>query len=127
MENLPPLGCVKVEGRNIDLVEVSRLAQVVGSRGGPGHLVYRYNYVVKANVGNLENKLKAEAKQIKKGFLSSEIIDYNWEGGELAQLLNADSELKNMLLGLGAPHLMVIPNKKDQYVGITPVFHRQPS
>jgi hypothetical protein len=35
--------------------------------------------------------------------------------------LNADSELKNMLLGLGAPHLMVIPNKKDQYVGITPI------
>jgi len=122
MENLPPLGCVKVEGRNIDLVEVSRIGAGGGISGGPGHLVYRYNYVVKANVGNLENKLKAEAKQIKKGFLSSEIIDYNWEGGELAQLLNADSELKNMLLELGSPNLMVTPYKRDQYVGIMPVI-----
>ena len=121
MENLPPLGCVKVEGRNIDLVEVSRIG-AGGSSGGPGHLVYRYNYVVKANVGNLENKLKAEAKQIKKGLLNSEIIDYNWEGGELAQLLNTDSELKNMLLELGSPNLMVTPYKRDQYVGIMPVI-----
>ena len=121
MENLPPLGCVKIENRNIDLVEVSRIG-AGGSEGGPGHLVYRYNYVVKANVGNLENKLKAEAKQIKKGLLNSEIIDYNWEGGELAQLLNTDSELKNMLLELGSPNLMVTPYKRDQYVGIMPVI-----
>jgi hypothetical protein len=123
MKNIPPLGSVKVEGRNIDLVEVTRIGvggSGASSGGGTGgHLVYRYNYVVKANVGNLENKLKAEAKQIKKGFLNREIIDYEWEGGELAQLLNADSELKNMLLELGSPHLMVIPNEKDQYVEIT--------
>jgi hypothetical protein len=128
MKNIPPLGCVKVEGRNIDLVEVCRFfggsASTVGfggsaSGGGP-LLTYRYNYVVKANVGNLKDKLKAEAKPIKTGLLNREIIEYKWEGGELAQLLNADSELKNMLLGLGAPHLRVIPNKKDQYVEITP-------
>lgn len=120
MKNLPPLGCVKVEGRNIDLVEVSRISEG-GGGGTAGRWVYRYNYVVKAKVGNLENKLKAEVNPIKKGFPTSEIVDYNWEGGELVQLLNADSELKNMLLGLGALHLMVIPNKKDQYVGITPI------
>jgi hypothetical protein len=121
IKNIPPLGCVKVEGRNIDLVEVSRsLTGGESARGGP-LLVYRYNYAVKANVGDLKDELKAKAKQIKKGFLSREIIDYKWEGGELAQLLNADSELKNMLLGFGSPNLMVIPNKKDQYVGITPI------
>jgi len=122
MKNLPPLGCVKVDGRNIDLVEVTRIGVGGSSAAGGGtggRLVYRYNYVVKANVGNLEDKLKAEAKQIKKGFLNREIIDYEWEGGELAQLLNADSEVKNMLLELGSPHLMVIPNQKDQYVEIT--------
>lgn len=120
MENFPPLGCVKVEGRNIDLVEVIRLGSLsAGPTGGP--IVYRYNYVVKAKVGNLEDKLKAEVNPIKKGFPTSEIVDYNWEGGELVQLLNVDSELKNMLLGLGAPRLRVIPNKKDEYVGIMPV------
>jgi hypothetical protein len=118
MKNLPPLGSVKVEGRNIDLVEVIRSFQ--GTRE-LGQIVYRYKYAVKANVGDLEDELKAEVNPIKKGFPTSEIVDYNWEGGELTQLLNADSELKNMLLGLGAPHLMVIPNKKDQYVGITPM------
>lgn len=120
MENFPPLGSVKVEGRTIDLVEVIRLGSLsAGPTGGP--IVYRYNYVVEARVGNLEDKVKAEVNPIKKGFPTSEIVDYNWEGGELAQLLNADSELKNMLLGLGAPHIMVFPNKKDQYVGITPI------
>jgi hypothetical protein len=119
MKNLPLLGCVKVEGRNIDLVEVSRF--FTGGSARAGHVVYKYNYVVKTKVGNLESKLKAEAKQIRKGLLDREIIDYNWEGGELAQLLNADSELKNMLLGFGSPNLMVIPNKKDQYVEITPI------
>jgi hypothetical protein len=118
MKNLPPLGCVKVEGRNIDLVEVIRFP---GGTSEAGRIFYRYKYAVKAKVGNLEDELKAEVKPIKKGFPTSEIVDYNWEGGELAQLLNADSELKNMLLGLGAPHLTVIPNKKDQYVGITPI------
>jgi hypothetical protein len=118
MKNLPPLGCVKVEGRNIDLVEVIRSSEGTSELS---RIFYRYKYAVKAKVGNLEDELKAEVKPIKKGFPTSEIVDYNWEGGELAQLLNADSELKNMLLGLGAPHLMVIPNKKDQYVGITPI------
>jgi len=112
IHNIPPLGCVKVEGRNIDLVEVIR--SFTGTRE-LSQIVYRYNYAVKANVGDLKDKLKAEAKQ------SAPAIDYKWEGGELAQLLNADSELKNMLLGLGSPNLMVIPNKKDQYVGITPI------
>jgi hypothetical protein len=125
MKNIPPLGSVKVDGRNIDLVEVSRFSvggsSGAGGGGTAGYIVYRYNYIVKTKVGDLEDELKVEVNPIKKGFLTSEIVDYNWEGGELAQLLNADSELKNMLLGLGAPHLMVIPNKKDQYVAIMPI------
>jgi hypothetical protein len=138
MKNIPPLGCVKVEGRNIDLVEVCRFfggrtstvsfggsasaGGFGGSAGGRGPLLtYMYNYVVKANVGNLEDKLKAKADRITKGLLDREIIDYKWLGGELAQLLNADSELKNMLLGFGSPKLMVVPNKKLQYVEITPI------
>jgi hypothetical protein len=135
IKNIPPLGCVKVEGRNIDLVEVCRFFGSAGglsgsasaggfggsaSPGGP-LATYRYNYIVKANVGNLENKLKAEAERITKGLLDREIIDYMWMGGELAQLLNADTELKNMMLGFGSPKLMVHPNKKDQYVEITPI------
>ncbi|MGA3192839.1 MAG: hypothetical protein ABSD73_10070 [Candidatus Bathyarchaeia archaeon] len=135
IKNIPPLGCVKVEGRNIDLVEVCRFlgsagglsgsasAGGFGGSAGPGGplATYRYNYILKANVGKLEDKLKAEAERITKGLLGREIIDYMWLGGELAQLLNADTELKNMLLGFGSPKLMVHPNKKLQYVEITPI------
>jgi hypothetical protein len=94
-----------------------------GGSAGPGGplATYRYNYILKANVGKLEDKLKAEAERITKGLLGREIIDYMWLGGELAQLLNADTELKNMLLGFGSPKLMVHPNKKLQYVEITPI------
>jgi len=59
------LGCVKVEGRNLDLIQVER--NMSSPRSGsptslqtPGRLKYQYHYVVKGNIDGLENKLKAE-------------------------------------------------------------------
>jgi len=72
--------------------------------------------VVQAKIDGLENKLKAEAKSIKKGFLSKEVVGLKWEGGSLAQLLNADSDLKTKLLQEGLVEIEIRPDKKNQYV-----------
>jgi len=117
-------GCVKVEDRNIDLVQLERV-----ERGGTGDSegggpfqplgVYYYHYVVQTNVEGLEGKLEAEVKPVTKGFLSKEVVDFSWEGGELAQRLNADSELRNMLLREGLdklPNIEVKPHKKPKHV-----------
>jgi hypothetical protein len=109
------VGCVKVEGKDIDLIQVGR--QPVG--GSLTRLVYQYHYVVRAKVDGLENKLKAEAKPVTKGLLSKEIVDLRWEGGEIVQRLNADAELKQMLLKQELDKTFVKADKKQQYVAIT--------
>ncbi len=59
------LGCVKIEGRNLDQIQVERnissppSGSQLSSRA-QGRLVYQYHYVVKGNVNGLECKLKAE-------------------------------------------------------------------
>jgi len=72
-----------------------------------------------ANVKGLEGKLEAEVKPIKKGLLSREVVDFQWEGGYLAQLLNADADLRNMLLREGLnqlPNIEVKPHEKPRQV-----------
>jgi len=117
------LGNVKVEGRNLDLIQVER------QPGGGSRFVYQYHYVVRANVEGLEDKLKADAKPVTKGLFSKEVVDLKWEGKELAQLLNTDSDLKSMLLKEGLDKVVVRPDKKHQCVMIThpPKIPRQVS
>lgn len=118
------LGHVKIEGRNIDLVQVERRSVGGPSLGDSGidyvvFMVFYYHYVVRANVEGLEDRLKAEVKPIKKGLLSREVVDFKWEGGELAQLLNTDFGLKNMMLKDGPtqlPNIEVKPHKKPLQV-----------
>ncbi len=43
----------------------------------------------------------------------------SWEGGRLADTLNADEELKRMLEGLGQPRIRVKGHKADSYVSIS--------
>ena len=59
------LGCVKIEGKNLDLVQVERniSSPPSGSQLSlqtPGRLLYQYHYMVKGRVNGLESKLKAE-------------------------------------------------------------------
>ena len=117
------LGNIKVEGRNLDLIQVER------QPGGGSNIVYQYHYAVRANVEGLEDKLKADAKPITKGLFSKEVVDLKWEGKELAQLLNTDSDLKSMLLKEGLDKVVVRPDKKHQCVMIThpPKIPRQVS
>jgi len=109
------LGNVKVEGRNIDLIQVER------QPGGGSNFVYQYHYVVRANVEGLEGKLKAEVKSPtywKLDLIEKRVVDFQWEGGYLAQLLNADFDLKNMLLKGGLDKLVIRPDKEHQCVRI---------
>jgi len=121
------VGRVKVEDQNIDSVQVEtvhpaqmRALWVEGDESNRVPFsVFNFHYVVQANVEGLENRLNAEVKLITKGFLSKEVVDFRWEGGELAQRLNADSELRNMLLRDGLdelPNIEVRPHQKPRNV-----------
>lgn len=96
----PPIviGCVKIEGRNIDVIFAQRTS-----------VTYEYYYVMRVNVEGLESKLyanlyadsnwhnrcclKKDFKWIDKSLINQEVSNSRWERGELAQLLNADSDL----------------------------------
>jgi len=123
------LGSVKVEDRNIDFIQVNRTSTGGGEDSGPSRLMHLYHYLVRANVEALEDKLKAKLKPIKKGFLSKEVVDFKWEGGELAQMLNADSDLKNKMLKewlnpLVRPIVEIKPHKKHRCVWIMQTTER---
>jgi len=113
----PPLGVVKIDGRNIDLVELYRVI-TGGDADSPGQVIYYYDYVVRADVGDREEDLKAEVHPIEKGMLRKELVDFEWKGGSLAKSLNADQDLRKMILESGAPRLAVKPDKKDGCVAI---------
>ena len=107
------LGCVKIEDKNIDLVQVAR-QPVSGSQ-----VAYQYHYVVRTNVEGLENQLKAESKPVKKGLMSKEVVDLKWEGGQIAQTLNSDNDLKSILLKNELNKVVLKTDRKQQYVTIT--------
>ncbi len=112
------LGNVIIEGRNIELVQVTKHTQTHSAGRGRTTVshYYLYHYGVKANVdSSLENKLRTEAKPIRKSFFNRTIVDYKWEGGELAQFLTADMELKNMLVEEGIDHLWTNTGKSREY------------
>ncbi len=93
------LGCVKIEGRNLDLVQVERNISNPPSGSqlssqSPGRLEYRYHYVVRGIVNGLEGKLKAEFApfETRKG-LSKEAVRLQWsKTGKIS--------LSNIILGL---------------------------
>jgi len=135
------LGSVKIEGRNLDLIQVGKISVPASQRevgtytrrvqpGEPGYtremgqgsIRYDYHYVVRVKVEGLESKLEAKFKPIKKrkGLFGKEVVGFQWEGGELAQRLNSDSDLKNMLLKEGLHRLLIKPEKEHQCVRITP-------
>jgi hypothetical protein len=124
------LGSVKVEGRNLDFVQVEKLSvpasnpRLLPGQSGytreqeQGSIRYDYHYVVRAKVAGLERKLEAEFKptEKRKGLFGKEVVGVQWDGGELAQQLNSDSDLKNMLLKEGVHRLVIKPETEHQCV-----------
>jgi hypothetical protein len=73
-------------------------------------------------VAGLEHKLKAEFKPIekRKSLFGKKVVGFQWEGRDLAQRLNSDTDLKNMLLKEKIQKLLIKPEKEHQCVRITP-------
>ncbi len=126
---MPPLGCVKLEGCNIDYVEMFRYIEhkrsgfSVGvggmSIGNPSdNLAYEYTASTRFDVGDNDKELRAEIDYVTKGLMKKEVVDFSWKGGALAQRLNQDTQLRSMLQALGMPWIEVSANKKDSYVEI---------
>lgn len=74
----------------------------------PGQVEYTYHYIVRPSVSGREKQVEAEIQLVKKGFLRREVVDFRWKGGDLAQQLNADDDLRKMLLREGLSQLSII-------------------
>jgi hypothetical protein len=66
-----PLKVIKVEGRNIDLVELYRMSSKQS-------FYYLQNYIVKVNVRNLTQDLRAILMPVYQGVISSRVVGYKW-------------------------------------------------
>lgn len=96
-------GYVTIEGRNIDRVQVETEH---GTDPDDMHYArYHYHYIVLASVDGLEKRLEANVKPVRKGFLSRDVVDFQWEKGDLAQRLNGDAELRTLMLQEGLNQL----------------------
>jgi len=130
--SLVVIGSVRVADRNVNFVELDwwedkKAIEAFDDMGETvrfGHIYrsqYRCNYVVQARVKGLEDKLEAEGKPIKKsGFLRKRVVDFRWEGKELAQILNSDAKLRSHFLSQRRPTKVEIePSRKGHpYVRI---------
>ena len=127
----PPIGTIKIEGKNIDLIELHH--RVVTKSSGVtigGIITVKSNdaqstqdllqkYIVRADT-KLGKDLKVELKAKEKGFMSKEIVGYEWKGGKLAQTLNADNELAKMLMDTyEKAEIKVDVNEKFNYLMIS--------
>jgi hypothetical protein len=127
----PPIGTIKVEGKNFDLIELHH--RVVGKSSGMtigGVITLKPNdnqgpqdllqkYIVRAD-SSLGKDLKVELKAKEKGFMNKEIVGYEWKGGKLAQALNSDAELEKMLMSVyDKADIKVDVNEKFNYLMIS--------
>jgi len=120
-----PLGYIKVEGR-IDAVRLCITSEMAWGYGTIDHWPYRpplpqrpyirvtyyISYLVHGIVENLGNELEAETRPIKVGLFEKRVTGFEWKGGHLAGILNADSNLKKILLRMGSPDIMIMPHKE---------------
>lgn len=96
-------GYVTLEGRNIEKIQVEieqRIDQVnTTSR------IQHYHYIVPANIQGFEQTVDVKITPIRKRFFSRDVVDFRWEGRDLAQQLNDDVELRTMIAqnGLNPP------------------------
>jgi hypothetical protein len=113
-----PLGCIEVEGRSIDAIRICLEWEAPIGYGNIDHwpflptgssyrLTFNISYFVHCIVEDLEDSLKAETRPIKGGLFAKKVIGLEWKGGRLAGILNADSDLKAVLLKTGPSHIAI--------------------
>jgi hypothetical protein len=77
-----------------------------GAREAPMDAIYTINVPCRPS-----EEAKAELKPIKRGLFFKEVVDYVWEDGLLANTLNMDQELKNMISEARLEYMKVKPVK----------------
>jgi len=111
-----PLGYVKVDEKNFDFIQVSYFIDPGVERGGPPHtIVFVYSYMVQLDAYNVRSELKAYFRAIerRKGFFTKEVenLGFQWEGGQLAEVLSKDAEMNKKILDLKLERLEIRPEK----------------
>jgi len=84
-------------------------------------VTYYISYLVNGIVENLKDELKAETRPIKAGLFEKKVTGFEWKGGRLAEILNSDSVLKNILLRIGSPDIMIRPHKETLSTSTTDI------
>lgn len=122
-----PLGYVEVEGKSIDAVRLCITMESPWRQGkldwpsAPANyrVTYSISYLVHGEfVKDLEGDLKAETRPIKAGLFEKRITGFEWKGGRLSVILNADSDLMNRLSKMGLPHVVIMPHREEKHVEI---------
>jgi hypothetical protein len=98
----------KIEGNsedsfNINLVEnlikTVKLTKKSLGKGEFAPVKYESIYILKDSVTNQDKELRAKIVKRTEGFIKSDVVDIKWKGGSIANKLNSDHTLKEMLLG----------------------------
>ena len=108
------LGCVKVNGQNIDLIHAQCILK---GADGPISNIFLYNYVVQVAVKGIEEKLKTDLKPIVRQTETlkkeTEVTGFQWVGRDLADVLSKDSNLNQMIVHLGLGGLKIRVEKRS--------------
>jgi hypothetical protein len=89
----------ELENANIDLIRYGSWYHSTAYAVGSGVYKAGLIYILKCYPGIGKQNLKAKTKIIKEGLipLRKQPVDFKWEGGMLADILNTDTELKESL------------------------------
>lgn len=58
---------------------------------------YQTHFVVYGNGRAIENRIMARTRKVTRGVIHKQVVNMHWEGGEIADKLNADATLKSLL------------------------------
>lgn len=119
------MGYIKVAGREFDLVTIRWKGTTRGSydlgnvRGIPigtkDKIPFEYHHIFRAEIAK-EGAIKAKLKKKTKGIVGKEVIDISWEGGQLAEMLNLNNEIKSAILRFiqNEDSMKIEPDKKNK-------------
>jgi hypothetical protein len=99
----------KIEGNNKDssninlednnIIKTVKLTKKSLGKGEFAPVKYESIYILKDNIKNLGKESRAKIVKRTEGFLRNDVVDIKWKGGSIADKLNSDHALKEMLLG----------------------------
>ena len=122
--------CIKVEGKQFDLVYVTfaggatmhakgvYAGTTIEHKKEKVLSILRFHHIIKGLGDRSEEDLKTELKAEKKGFMKKKLVDVSWEGA-LAEKLNSDTDLKRRLLESDTDNLNIEPDKENDFIRIT--------